>query len=443
MAGYDGIVDLDSLVVACRTEQARAYVGEAVACYRAGAYRSCIIATWIAVLYDLLSKFRELELSGDARAKQIVEQFEDIQRQNDVARAQKFESGILDVARNEFELLTFQEERDLERLRVDRHRCAHPTINSSVDELYSPPPELARYHLRTAVTALLAQQPRQGKAALDRLIRDVNSTLFPMKMAEAKQSLQHSPLANPREVLVRNFVQYLLGELITKPLQHEDARRKGAALRAVVNIHPDHAERGLKKHVNSGIGGLENEHLDKAVRFLWEMPQAWQHLDAQQRHRLDSFVKTLPPNSASPTVAFALQVEGLHGAAVTRIASATILELEKLVAGSPRPEFVPRAAELLENAGSYDAANVTIKKILLPLAPVADEPSVKRLLTAVKNNAQVRHSYEAKTLVETLYQSSGVGPARVAEFIQELGVMDVYAPPGVEAPAQVEPAGGA
>ena len=39
------LVDLDELVLKCRSDQARAYIAEAVACYKAGAFRSCIVAT--------------------------------------------------------------------------------------------------------------------------------------------------------------------------------------------------------------------------------------------------------------------------------------------------------------------------------------------------------------------------------------------------------------
>jgi hypothetical protein len=58
--------DIDEFVTRCRTEEARTYVAEAVACYKAGAYRSCIVATWIAVVYDLIAKVRELASGGDA-----------------------------------------------------------------------------------------------------------------------------------------------------------------------------------------------------------------------------------------------------------------------------------------------------------------------------------------------------------------------------------------
>ena len=34
--------DLDELILTCRNEEGRGYIAEAVACYRAGAYRACI-----------------------------------------------------------------------------------------------------------------------------------------------------------------------------------------------------------------------------------------------------------------------------------------------------------------------------------------------------------------------------------------------------------------
>jgi hypothetical protein len=43
---YEVFVDLDELVALCRDKVAKKFIQEAVACYRAGAYRSCIVATW-------------------------------------------------------------------------------------------------------------------------------------------------------------------------------------------------------------------------------------------------------------------------------------------------------------------------------------------------------------------------------------------------------------
>ena len=71
--------DLDELVISCRTEEARSYVSEAVACYKAGAFRACIVAAWIAVVYDLLAKIKELALGGDLEAQRITAEVAELQ----------------------------------------------------------------------------------------------------------------------------------------------------------------------------------------------------------------------------------------------------------------------------------------------------------------------------------------------------------------------------
>jgi len=57
------LIDVDELTLRCRDEQARKYIDEAVRCYKAGAYRSCIVSTWNAVVFDYLHKLNELEMT--------------------------------------------------------------------------------------------------------------------------------------------------------------------------------------------------------------------------------------------------------------------------------------------------------------------------------------------------------------------------------------------
>jgi hypothetical protein len=45
-----------------------------VASYRAGAFRAAIVATWIAVCFDVIEKIRELALSGDKEAEKQAEE---------------------------------------------------------------------------------------------------------------------------------------------------------------------------------------------------------------------------------------------------------------------------------------------------------------------------------------------------------------------------------
>lgn len=72
----DSLADLDTLVLKCRAERSRDYVSESIRCYKAGAYRSTIVNVWIAIVFDLVDKIRDLALAGDAKAQRINSRYE-------------------------------------------------------------------------------------------------------------------------------------------------------------------------------------------------------------------------------------------------------------------------------------------------------------------------------------------------------------------------------
>jgi hypothetical protein len=180
--------DLDELVLQCRDERAKSYIREAVACYQSGAYRSAIVATWIAVAFDVIDKFRELALAGDNEAVAQIEAFDEMRAQNDIPRSLAFERTLLDVAKDKFELISPVEHIDLDRLQQDRNRCAHPSMATET-EIFSPSAELARVHIRSAVEHLLRHEPSQGKAALGRLVEEVRSPYFPVRLDDVRAVL--------------------------------------------------------------------------------------------------------------------------------------------------------------------------------------------------------------------------------------------------------------
>lgn len=79
--------DLDELVLKCRDQKAKDYIKEAVSCYKAGAFRSAIVSTWIAVSFDVLDKLRELSLAGDQEAEKQIEAFDRARRIGDIANS--------------------------------------------------------------------------------------------------------------------------------------------------------------------------------------------------------------------------------------------------------------------------------------------------------------------------------------------------------------------
>jgi hypothetical protein len=143
----------------------RAYIREAVLCFKVGAFRSAIVATWIAVAFDILDKLYELSLSGDKQAAAFISDYQTALQQNDFPKLLEVARDLLDAAKTKFELISAHELLDLQRLRDDRNRCAHPS-RPSLAEVVSPSAELARLHIRSAVDSLLQHEPAQGKAAL-------------------------------------------------------------------------------------------------------------------------------------------------------------------------------------------------------------------------------------------------------------------------------------
>ena len=130
----DTLADLDTLTLKCRAERSREYIAEAIQCYRAGAYRSTIVNTWIATVFDLVDKIRDLALANDPIAVRINTRYENyisqINSGNDqgIKSALDFERTILATCKNELQLFDHQQLKDLERLREDRHQCAHPSF---------------------------------------------------------------------------------------------------------------------------------------------------------------------------------------------------------------------------------------------------------------------------------------------------------------------------
>ena len=61
------LADLEELVLKCRDEKARSYISEAVACYKVGAFRSSVVACWIAVCFDVIDKISQVPKGANDR----------------------------------------------------------------------------------------------------------------------------------------------------------------------------------------------------------------------------------------------------------------------------------------------------------------------------------------------------------------------------------------
>jgi hypothetical protein len=361
------------MLLAVRSPAARDDMQEAIACYTAGAHRAAIVVTWTAVVYDIMAKLRELELSGDKTATKKIAEFESIRTANDVRRSQDWEREILTMARDEFELLTHQEFTDLERLRNDRHRCAHPAMDTA-DEPYRPPPELVRYHLRSALVHLLVQAPVQGRAALSRLASEVKSPLFPISPARALEVLKAGALRRPKDNLLRDFVIGTVKEALSGPDRADAAyqRRLATALAAVTQLHPAKVKAILQDRLPNILRSVAESDFNRILRLGDSVDDIWGNMPTDVVAKLEQFVATADFTRHPRALVRAARRAELIAVFAERIDASAKEDLKHLVAADPKraadiPVLVDRSVALLEASKSWDTSNFIIEHLLEPM----------------------------------------------------------------------------
>lgn len=403
------LVDLDDLLLTVRSPEARAHITDAVVCYRGGAVRPAVVATWTAVVFDIIGKVRELELTGDTKARDFMKKFEQIRANNDVKASLDLERTILEEARDSFELLTHQEFADLDRVRQDRHRCAHPAMNTAEDP-YQPSPELVRYHLRSAVTHLLAHPPVQGRAALARVQQEVESPLFPTTTEAALRILRAGPLQRPKPALLRDFVVATVKAVLLDATRGSDeafVARAVAALLAAGKLHPVGVADVYATQLQKVLKVVRDEHLERVVVLGEHLDVVWTYMPDEVRLKLDQLIETTSAKAAPRLFRAALLAPALREKAEARIRTFSRVDLGALIDAAPRQvaasmAFIESALALLRSSMSFDAANLTIVRLLLPVAPALTREDFENLVHIADTNNQVEHAFELPGLFEAV-----------------------------------------
>lgn len=417
--------DLDELILRCRDDKARQYLAEAVASYKSGAFRSAIVATWIAVCFDVIEKLRELALAGDREAEKQVQDIDATRRTGDLTRALKFERELLVLAKDKFELISPLEFIDLDRLQADRNRCAHPSLTSD-DQAYMPSAELARLHIHSAVTHLLQHPPVQGKFALDRLLQEVDSDYFPTSVKDAKLVFSSGPLRRPRDSLVRNFVLVLLKALLKKEPDWKRQRRRSTALQAAGQLHPKQYAGILAEKLSALFRAVADADLMLVIEFLEYVPDSWQFLDADVQKRLQNYVRDLPGEHLDK-VDFLLDFVPLQPQARHRVKVATRKELTEAMFFIMPVEVADKYVSVYLESSSFDDANEWAKQLFIHSDDFTPD-HVRRILTGASKNGQVMGSFQLGPLVSNLRSRKKIPSEEFEKLLKDNGLVEYAAP---------------
>ncbi|WP_338461250.1 hypothetical protein VZH09_09260 [Synechococcus elongatus IITB7] len=411
--------DLDELVLKCRDQKAKEYIGEAVACYKAGAFRSAIVATWIAVVFDILEKLQELSLSGDAEAKKLVQYFEEAQSKNNVAELLKFEKAILSNCRDKLELISTIEFDALKRLQEDRNSCAHPSMKT-YDEVFSPPAELARMHIRSAVEYLLQHPPAQGKYALNLLLSEVNSEYFPTDVAKAVIALERSPLKKARDSLTKNFILVLLERLINDTLQYKEIYRITSALKAVEVIHQMQYRSTLENKLSIILRKLDDEQLTRIPVLIGSIKGFWSYLEADLQQKIESYVENLPQEHLSDLETF-LSVNELRNAAQRRLKKTTRTDISRYFLLTSTPEIREQIVYLYSDSKSYEEAN-SFAPTVIEYAPIYSKGQIQKIINSCSKNTQIKDSHTVNAVIEALRKNKNLTGSELDQMLLDSGL---------------------
>lgn len=377
---------------------------------------------WIAVVFDFLHKLGELAVGGDKQAQSILDDFEKIQRAGDVRASQAFETQVIEDAEKKFEFISAHQATDLVRLRDDRHRCAHPAMNTGEDA-YEISPEQARTHIRNVVVHLLEQPPVQGKAALQRLMDDVSSEYFPTDPRAAGVILSRGPLARPKEALVRNFVLATMKEITTHASQVEPSRRLAAALEAVWKLHPAATEAALEAKLSDFMGAVILEHKapDYVFRFFAYVPRATRFLRPDIVEQLRVYIAKTTDSDAESILPGALEIEPLRSTASDRLRSLGWVERARVALGGPSEIALDVLIDSYGESGSYNRAN-HIAEALLPLVGRMSEEQLLTIIRHAGENSEISGSFGLRDVLQKIVALRRLPPLKLAQALQDAGL---------------------
>ncbi len=397
MRAYSQLADLEALLFSIPDESIRNYVGEAVASYSAGAYRSAIVSIWIAVVYDLYQKFRYLdEQFNDAAAKQCLAEIEAIRNHSDKKQVSAWERTILDKAHNHLKMLTSTEYDHLNRIQQDRHRCAHPVLD---DEgfLFQPSPELTRAHIRTAIETLLKQPAIIGKAATDALSRDVEGRYFPNDYEGVSNALLNRHIIPTSEKYKTNLIKFSLKKILfLEPDEQTIIFKYVWVLKCLINQFRG----GFEAIDRSAIKGIVEKTKEDRIQFLsllYNIDERF--LSDTPDHVREKFKQFLNENANDSHKAYIIHLfpeirkelmkkypELMSDSAKRRFFNSLI----KANMSEKDPDFVQilvkKNIDIFSQSGSYSSGRENAENYIKPIIPLLNNQDIEYLIGKIVEN---------------------------------------------------------
>ena len=410
-------VDLDLLLTKVKEPRTRTYFLEAVRSYKAGALRAAIASAWVSVVYDLIAKYRELSAMGDAGATAFLQKWEAATNSGDVKKLLELERDILRDAVNVTQLVGQVAHRQLERLRDDRHLCAHPAFSTEAD-LFEPSPEMARLHLVNAIDLVLSQEPLVGKAISQQFDADVQSTGFPTAEPLILDYVEQRYLTRIRPPAIKNFGIVLVKSLLLGvPPTWDTLHRKIVPSLVAVRDRASSAWPDVAATAVRLIDNLPPSQRHRAIAFLAGFPAIWDLLAPATKTALAATATNIDPVTLSDYRIFAgIRLPQFQAPLTNALSSLSRAQLSGAVAASPLLELWPSALATYKSSGGFRTSEANFRDLIAPFQGLLGTEQFNALLDAITDNGQNWDAGGTPELLLSLLRAAAVSsyPARTA-----------------------------
>jgi hypothetical protein len=211
---------------------------------------------------------------------------------NDVKAMQEVEASLLTTARG-LELLDFVEERELQRLRDDRHLCAHPSLRPFGD-FYAPTTEYARAHLVAALEGLLIHPPSQGRRVVDRFAAHVADPAF----TGSRHYLTHTFFDQVKPTVRRQVVDLAVKVACLEPDGLPDppgAQKLGDRMADCLRLFMERDRTLVAQHMNKAAARLGDRPRDVQIRSVGRLGDTdvfWDAVSEPLRDQIEGLIRS-------------------------------------------------------------------------------------------------------------------------------------------------------
>lgn len=382
-------VDLDLLLTKVKEARSRAYFLEAVRSYRAGALRAAITSAWVAVVYDLIGKYRELSTMGDAGASSFLQKWDNATNNGDIKKLLELERDILQNAVSVTQVMSQPAHRQLERLRDDRHLCAHPAFSTEAD-LFEPSPELARLHLVNAIDLVLSQEPLVGKAIFHQFDADVQSTGFPANPTRILEYVEQRYLTRIRPPAIKNFGIVLTKSLLLgTPARWDTLHRKIVPSLTAIRDRAASAWPDIAASAVRLIDNLPPAERPRAIAFVAQFPSIWEPLAPATKTALTETATNTDPLSLNDyRILQGIRLPQLQAGLTNVVSELSRAQLSAAIAVSPLQELWARALAVYKSSGGFRGSEANFRDLIAPFQGLLSSEQFDSLLDAITDNGQ-------------------------------------------------------